>query len=195
MVRLEPLLFVVAGLLAACQPDFTEASRMLAGPEVREPVRDRRHTYYLNDPSRPRMESEVLVFYDGTSQKHGREREWSETGTLTADREFSRGEPVGVWRTWYSSGKPRSETAFATAAVNWSWWYESGQLSSQGPAVNGVRQGRWTAWHGNGNKSWEGDYSSGKRNGPWSFWSEDGSLLESGEFRAGLRVGTWRYGP
>ena len=191
-----PTLLVCAALaaLASCEPRFEQASRMIAGPEPREPVLDRRRTYYLNDTSRPRLESQVLVFFDGSVLRHGLEREWSESGTLVAEREFARGEPAGRWRTWFPSGRPRSESAFGPEPATWSWWYESGQLSSQGPALGGVKQGRWTAWHENGVESSEGDYSAGKREGEWSFWNEEGSLLERGEFRADVKVGRWQSG-
>jgi antitoxin component YwqK of YwqJK toxin-antitoxin module len=72
---------------------------------------------------------------------------------------------------------------------------ENGQLSSEGPALNGIKIGEWKFWHTNGALAAQGEYESGDLEGEWSFWNPDGSLKERGEFHDGARIGPWTRTP
>ena len=184
--------FVALGLLASCAPNFREAARVLGNelPERTEPVLDRRRSYFANDLTRPHRDWFVLLYPDGRVLEHGRDTSWYASGQLEWEREYDHGEATGHWRAWYEDGTPRSEQTFGSAELTpVRWWYPNGQLSSEGPALSGVRDGEWTQWHSNGNKSARGNYRLGKREGPWTFWNEDGSLKETVEYRDDLRVG------
>jgi hypothetical protein len=187
---------IVCMALAGCGPDFRPAARLLADPppESREPVIDRRRTYFGGDKDRPRREWHVLIRPGGAEELQGKDSSWYSDGRLEYEHEFDHDQPTGVWRSWYQSGQQRSEATFGRPEPTvMRWWYENGQLSSEGPALNGVKDGVWTTWHSNGAKSSQGPYVSGRREGAWSFWNEDGSLKESGEYRDDAKVGLWNY--
>jgi hypothetical protein len=188
----KPAIALLLVALTACAPSFREASRALGQdlPPLGEPVLDRRRSYFDNDTTRPHREFHVLIYPDGRHVPHGRDTSWYADGKLEWEREFEDGEPTGVWRSWYENGSPRSEATFGSADLApMRWWHANGQLSSEGLAVNGAKDGAWTHWHANGVTSAEGRYLLGKREGPWTLWKEDGAIAERVEYRADQKVG------
>jgi hypothetical protein len=176
---------------AACAPDFRAASRMLAAdlPEAREPLLERRTSYYDAGHARTRREWHVLIGADGASVLHGLDTGYFPDGSLEHEREHDHGEPTGRWRAWWPSGRPRMEASFGDDEPRpMRWWHENGQLSSEGLARDGVKEGRWTFFHENGTKAAEGRFESGKRAGEWSTWDADGELVERADYRGGLRI-------
>jgi antitoxin component YwqK of YwqJK toxin-antitoxin module len=67
------------------------------------------------------------------------------------------GKRDGVWRSWYESGQPWSETTFK----------------------DGVKNGKTTTWYDNGNKRYEGFFKNNKESGRWVFWTENGSISDT----------------
>lgn len=185
--------------LASCAPDFVPASKMLADTPAekrreREPVLERRRSFFDNDETRLRREWHVLIEPGNRSIAQGKDTSWYADGKLEYERDFDHGEPTGVWRAWHKNGNPRSEATFGTSErAPMRWWHENGQLSAEGAARNGHKDGPWTTWYPDGTKSSEGAYLDGLREGKWTFWNEDGSLKERGEFRGGERVGAWEH--
>ncbi len=163
-------------------------------PATREPVAERRRSFF--DAAREHLKREwgVLILADNTLVPHGRDAGFSADGKPLYEREYDHGKASGRWRTWWPNGKPRMEATYgASEPQPMRWWFESGQLSSEGPAIDGVKNGEWTFFHENGAKASQGNYSAGAREGEWSFWNEDGSLTERGEFRNDARVGEWTH--
>lgn len=62
----------------------------------------------------------------------------------------------GVWKSWYESGLPWSETTFK----------------------DGKKNGKTATWYDNGNKRYEGFFTDDKESGRWTFWKEDGTILD-----------------
>jgi antitoxin component YwqK of YwqJK toxin-antitoxin module len=160
------------------------------GETKRAPVSERRRTYYDNAATRMRTETQVLILEKGRFEKHGRETEFFEDGTIASQHEFEHGEPTGTWKSWYPSGAKRSECSFTEPPTETEmfWWYENGSLETRGPAINGLRAGVWTHWYPSGAKESEGRYVFGRRDGIWTSWNEDGSVRTEIEYRAGVRV-------
>jgi hypothetical protein len=187
----KPSLALIA-LLASCAPNFVEPSRVLARelPENREPLLERRHTFFANDLQRPHRDWSELLYADGRIIPHGRDLQWYANGKPEWEREFDHGEATGHWLSWWENGNPRSDATFGGAELKpQRWWYENGQLSSEGLALSGAKDGAWTEWYQSGVKSAAGSYRLGKKEGPWTFWNEDGSPKESVVYRDDLRVG------
>jgi hypothetical protein len=186
-VRIIALAALVAtcACVGACGPTWKDVSRAVAAGPVpeREPLQDRRRSYYDREATRPRSELQVLLMPDGSSVKHGLERQWAADGTLQVERRWSHGEPDGWWRTWWRYDVEQPTTM--------RWWYSDGTPSSEGPALNGLREGRWRGWHPDGTPAFEGGYVAGRRSGPWTYWHPDGSLAERGTCVDDRREGTW----
>ena len=193
-MRSLALAALAATCAGACGPTWKDVSRTVAAeprPE-REPLQDRRRSYYDREATRPRSELQVLLLPDGASLKHGLERQWAADGTLLVERRWSRDEPDGWWRTWWPDGAPRFEYRHDDAGPStMRWWYESGQRSSEGAALRGLREGTWRGWHPDGSPAFEGGYVAGRRSGPWTYWHPDGSLAERGTCVDDRREGTW----
>jgi antitoxin component YwqK of YwqJK toxin-antitoxin module len=62
----------------------------------------------------------------------------------------------GLWKSWYESGLPWSETTFK----------------------DGKKNGKTTTWYDNGNKRYEGFFTDDKESGRWTFWKEDGTIMD-----------------
>ena len=66
------------------------------------------------------------------------------------------GKRDGVWKTWYESGLPWSETEFK----------------------DGKKTGKTTTWYDNGKKRYEGFYADDKETGKWVYWDETGKEVK-----------------
>ncbi|MFN0242211.1 MAG: toxin-antitoxin system YwqK family antitoxin [Planctomycetota bacterium] len=184
---------VSAGSLVACRYE-TGLSRPLPGATRTalpgEPLRV--ETRKKTDPATGRVVHEWSVLHlDGHSPvKHGRETVWSANGVKLWEREYDRGKPHGVWRSYYSDGAPNTESFFGdpNVATQMSFWYPNGKLRMQGPAQNGVRNGRWRIWYDDGSLAEEGDFAGSFREGEWQVRSKDGSTCSIVVYERNVRV-------
>jgi hypothetical protein len=181
----------LALLCASCAPDFKDSSRVLArgAPSQREPIAERRTTYFDAEHSRIRRQWHVLIQPDNSVVLHGKDVQYFADGSLEHERQHEHGEAVGLWRSYWPGGTPRMEATYgAKEPQPMRWWHQNGQLSSEGPARNGLKEGAWTFWHENGERASTGKYARGRREGEWSFWNADGTLRETQIFRKNVRV-------
>ncbi len=101
-------------------------------------------------------------------------------------------EKVGKWSYWYDSGKLSSEenyTAGTTSGI-WKTWYPSGLQSSE---INYTNQ---TAvfWYPTGKKQSEGGMLANRTfNGQWTAWHENGQKSYSGNYLNGKKEGEWNW--
>jgi hypothetical protein len=179
----------LALVAVACAPDFRPAARHLGRtlPETpeREPVHERRRIFFDAEHTRVRREWNVLILADSSTVADGRDAQYYPDGKLEYEREYARGEPVGLWRSWWPNGAPRMEATYGTQEPQpMRWWHENGQLSSEGFARNGIKEGPWAFWHANGVKSAEGVYAGGRRDATWRYWDEAGEPVRR-DVRAG----------
>jgi hypothetical protein len=171
------ILLLAAGAVA-CRTKL-DLSKFQPPPPAREPDPAGRLEERREDDEttgKPRHESTVLVTPGRGAIKHGIERSWYPSGALHYEREFRYGKPVGVWRSWWENGNPRTECYYFGPDVErtMTFWREDGKLQAQGPACDGARRGRWKFWWSNGQLSDQGEYRGGLREGSWNAWSEDG---------------------
>jgi hypothetical protein len=177
--------------LAACGPDFRMASRQLAAqaPPPREPIPERRAVWFDQERTRPRREWHVLILADNTTVAHGSDVQHFADGKLEHERAYRHGEPIGTWKSWWPNGHPRMEATYGTTeATPMRWWHENGQLSSEGSARNGLKEGEWTFWSATGVVAAKGRYVAGQREGEWSFFDDAGALTELAHYRADAKV-------
>ncbi len=142
-----------------------------------------------------RSETRVLVWSDGRIERDGPEREYSSSGVLEAERFFDHDAPTGSWRTWFTTGTPRSEMDFGAPGSDapgvQRFWHANGRLAAEGTVIDGVRAGRWDYWNEDGTVLRAGSYRGGKRDGSWSFHDGGGVKRAEGRYDLGARVGSW----
>ncbi len=181
-------LFVLGGLASACL-----VQRPLPDAPSASATRELRQSRFPDGT--PRSEWSVLAWPDGRVERDGVEREFHPNGTLRSEGSFAHGVPVGVWRTWFADGRPRSEVDFgspdASTTTRERFWHANGQLAAEGPAAGGVREGPWSYWSENGLPLRAGAYRAGRRDGPWVFYDSRGSKRAEGSYELGARVGSW----
>ena len=75
------------------------------------------------------------------------------------------------------------------------FYYENGNIASEGLMVNGKPDGYWKTYHENGTLKSEGNRANFVLEGPWKFYDETGKIVllvnYSGGIKNGLRI-TWR---
>jgi antitoxin component YwqK of YwqJK toxin-antitoxin module len=69
------------------------------------------------------------------------------------------------------------------------YYYEGGQVSSEGTLRNGIPDGYWVSYHRNGEKKTEGNRVNNQLDGLWKFYDEAGTLMVSIEYEAGRKNG------
>jgi antitoxin component YwqK of YwqJK toxin-antitoxin module len=70
-----------------------------------------------------------------------------------------------------------------------SFYYENGQLASEGNFKNGKPEGLWKSYYSDGDLKSEGYKSEGKSDSLWKFYSVDGKLDQTFLYRRGLKNG------
>ncbi|MES2386586.1 MAG: toxin-antitoxin system YwqK family antitoxin [Bacteroidota bacterium] len=74
---------------------------------------------------------------------------------------------------------------------NWKYYYENGQVSSEGVLKDGKKEGDWKLWYESGKFLGEGSYSGG--NGIYKEYYENGKLKLTGQMQDGEHAGEWMY--
>jgi antitoxin component YwqK of YwqJK toxin-antitoxin module len=161
-------------------------------PQARPDSNTRTEVRRKHDPETGKLVHEwTLAFPPGKpSVKHGKDTIWSASGVKQWEREYKYGKPYGAWRSWYESGKPRSECFYGDPEVDtrMTFWHANGHVSLQGPARNGSRRGEWKIWYANGQLAEQGKFVDSQREGEWLAWSEDGSEAWKRTYRRNIRV-------
>lgn len=93
--------------------------------------------------------------------------------------------------TYYSNKKPQMEGAYKNSKREgkWMYWYENGNVWSEGFFINGKSDGKRTTFFENGKVRYEGSYKEDMRVGKWQFFDENGRLLQEVDYSAPPREG------
>lgn len=88
---------------------------------------------------------------------------------------------------YYISGNKSSEGNILNKKPDgaWSYWIENGQLTKSVTFKEGMKDGPYKSWYENGNKNAEGKYVNDQRDGDWIFYNEDGSLMGNYKYHDG----------
>ncbi len=71
----------------------------------------------------------------------------------------------------------------------WKYFYNTGELKSEGKYKNNKKLGKWLFYFKNGNNEQMGKYKKGKTNGLWKWYYKSGSLLREENFYNGKEEG------
>ncbi|MBI5363920.1 MAG: toxin-antitoxin system YwqK family antitoxin [Planctomycetes bacterium] len=186
MVRALALLVL---LLAACR---VEHGLDRPPADFREAPPPKLQVKQSFDPDTGKLAHEwtQLVFVDRRPLKDGREVKYFANGEKLCEGEWKHGEKHGAWRFYYESGAIKSETFYGDrrTPTTMTFWHPNGQISLQGPAINGSRQGTWRLWRKNGLLAEEGPFVGSVREGAWRVWSEDGQSVSEIVYSKNVRV-------
>jgi antitoxin component YwqK of YwqJK toxin-antitoxin module len=114
-----------------------------------------------------------------------------EGGAPWSEVRYKDGRPDGLWRTWWSNGRLKSEGEYRAGDLHGTWrtWFEDGAPQTEQTFVLGKPEGTWRHWYHHGQLVTEGFYRAGRKEGPWREWFGDGTLKAEGEFREGRPTG------
>ncbi len=136
------------------QQDASSESTLLNNPATSEGAR----TTIFGQP--------CIVHWEGSTRVIS-----YESGGVCSEVQFDSGERHGLDRSWYPTGK----------------------LRSQGFWDNNMREGRWDYFSEQGVVLRGGDYSETKKSGEWITRWADNSVESIGTYRDGLREGEWIF--
>jgi antitoxin component YwqK of YwqJK toxin-antitoxin module len=93
--------------------------------------------------------------------------------------------------TYYANKKPQMEGAYKNnkREGKWMYWYENGNVWSEGFFINGKSDGKRTTFFENGKVRYEGSYKEDMRVGKWRFFDENGRLLQEVDYSAPPKEG------
>lgn len=100
---------------------------------------------------------------------------------------------VGVWITYYSNGKKKSEITYASGRPNgpYTTYYSNGNVEEQGNWSRNRNTGNFKRYHENGKVSQEFNFSeTGKREGTQKYYYDNGQLMIEGDWNGGKESGT-----
>jgi antitoxin component YwqK of YwqJK toxin-antitoxin module len=89
--------------------------------------------------------------------KNGEEKTKYTNGVIKTLGNYVNGKMDGQWYSWYSTGKPWSETFFE----------------------KGIKSGPTKTWYDNGSLRYEGQYAKDAQTGTWKYYDEKGNLLKT----------------
>jgi antitoxin component YwqK of YwqJK toxin-antitoxin module len=86
--------------------------------------------------------------------------------------------------TYYSSNQKQMEGTYKDGLRDgkWMYWYENGNVWSEGFFVKGKSDGLRINYFENGKKRQEGHYKNDARVGKWKFYDENGKVLGENKY-------------
>ncbi|MGK7390715.1 MAG: toxin-antitoxin system YwqK family antitoxin [Candidatus Cyclobacteriaceae bacterium M2_1C_046] len=100
----------------------------------------------------------------------------------------------GIQKYYYENGNIMSEGNLIDGKLNGTWKYydEAGNLSLAGDFKDDVEEGEWT-WYANNKITKKGSYKNGIPDGVWLKFYDNGTLMDSGNFLNARMEGHWVY--
>lgn len=174
---------------AACAGD---ESRWARTPLPAPPPEGQR-TLERADPNTGQVLRRWTIRYapDGRVYKDGPEHLYFADGTPRAVRDWVKGEPTGLWKSFHSNGALHMRVIHASEPSAMVFFDSNGTLIAQGPAVDGVKHGEWVHFYTDGSLSHAGSYERGMKEGPWTHYYPGGSLAKRGLYLDGRVDGVW----
>lgn len=106
------------------------------------------------------------------------------------------GRKQGLWRSYYRSGKTKTEGSYKddVRIGEWTYYFENGSVEQTGTYnVNGKVHGVWKWYYVTGGLRKEEVFSNGLRNGPSTEYDSDRNIIAQGDFAYDLEDGFWYY--
>ncbi len=106
--------------------------------------------------------------------------------------EYDAGRKIGVWKTYYPSGKIKNEISYEGGRPKgpYTTYYENGQIEEKGNWSLNKNPGKFTRYYSNGQVQQEFNFDeTGKRNGEQKYFHENGQLMMIGNWNGGKEDG------
>ena len=116
---------------------------------------------------------------------HGAWTWWYPGGSIHREEAYRRGEPVGLFVEYDTTGAALVSGAYEQGLRHGSWRMQVNDHLEEGHYVYGEKDGVWTHTYGNGKRQFEGAYVVGQPDGKHRIWHENGVLEEEGSMKVG----------
>lgn len=106
------------------------------------------------------------VYFQGV--RDGEYTEYSRTGKVIAQGQYSDGEKIGEWK------------------------YDSGNNIEEGKYISGLRDGPWKSYTPDGKIRFKGSFVQGNADGSHLYYYDNGKVKEERYYQVGIRERTWK---
>lgn len=140
----------------------------------------------------PRTERQLAIFSDDHFEADGIYREFYSSGKPFIEGKFSRGRQDGEWTYWYENGTVNRKATYKNGQPDGSWEVRraDGTLLAKRSFKDGLRHGEWITFDKTGEQPLsEEHYDNGKADGVWKVWFPNGKLKNQASFKQGNRDG------
>jgi antitoxin component YwqK of YwqJK toxin-antitoxin module len=132
---------------------------------------------------------------DSDGKKHGFWKTYYPSGKLKSDGSYKNGIPVGVFKYYYEeNGKIKIILKHKGDGLNAyaEVLNENGVKVSEGNYKSEKKDGEWKYFHPNGNLSIKETWKDGKKNGITYKYYPNGNVLEQFEYKDDVKNGIWK---
>lgn len=148
---------------------------------------------YSNAQSFQLYKGDTINRKDVNNKKQGHWIIFDQSKTVVQEEgEFKDNRRTGVWKKYYSSGKPKHEITYKNGKADGyaKFYYENGNVSEEGIWKMNKWVGEYKYYFENGNMSYLWQYNeNGKRTGQQKYFYENGNVMIEGEWTEGKESG------
>ncbi|MBN1790102.1 MAG: toxin-antitoxin system YwqK family antitoxin [Bacteroidales bacterium] len=135
----------------------------------------------------------LIVYYD---------KDWKEITDKENSNFYRKAFPDNdkLWsvRDYYASKKIQMTGAYTSKKMEtrhgpFTYYYENGQISSEGQYIKDKREGMWKEYYENGQLQYTGTFTNDNIEGVAVYWHENGQKKAEGKYLNGIKDGKWRY--
>lgn len=146
------------------------------------------NSFIYNDNGK--LVSEGIV--DEGGNRNGKWKDFSPSGKIQAEGQFTDNRRSGQWKFYSDSGKIVQTGSFTAGRPDglWKWYYENGSTLREEEYFQGERDGGYVEYGPDGKVIAQGQYLAGEKNGTWKYTT--GDFSEEGTYMTGLKDGLWK---
>jgi antitoxin component YwqK of YwqJK toxin-antitoxin module len=115
-----------------------------------------------------------------------------DTGALRKEEEYFQGQRDGASTEYSISGDIIAQGQYSDGEKNGPWKFKTGELVEEGKYITGLKDGVWRSTYNNGKLKFKGNFVQGNPDGQQIFYYENGKIKEEEYFEMGIRQKTWK---
>jgi antitoxin component YwqK of YwqJK toxin-antitoxin module len=108
------------------------------------------------------------------------------------EEEYFQGQRDGLSTEYSITGDVIVQGQYSDGEKNGEWKFRSGDYSENGKYITGLKDGAWKAYYENGKLKFKGTFVQGNPDGQQVFYYDSGKTKEEQYFAMGIRQKTWK---
>ena len=113
-------------------------------------------------------------------------------GTILKEEEYFQGQRDGLSTEYSITGEIIAQGQYSDGERNGAWKFKTGDLTEEGKYITGLKDGIWKTYYSNGKLKFKGNFIQGNPDGQQIYYYENGKAKEEQYFDSGIRQKTWK---